>query len=272
MLRGPGRPTEDGSIEWDLDLDAGRHSYLAHHLVNGHPTMPGTFLLAAAAEAAQTLHPGQPVTAVRDASFDVFVRPTNDRARYTLRARDTSTPQEQRVTAEVYFTAHIVLGLHRAVAAPLDPADPEPQADPLLPDLYYFPTAPVYLSGPFVNTRRWRSTPDGPAALWKPPSDAFRLHPVLRRLPLPALLLCAVLRARTLETPPDGTRQVVVPRHIACIDLRSTRGNDHQLTLDHPKGITTRYHRNDGSYSATAPDGNVLLRITGFEGTRLGRV
>lgn len=284
LLTGYGRPGADGSTEWDLHLDTDRHSYLAHHLVNGRPTMPGTFLLAAAAEAAQALHPGQPVTAVRDASFDVFVRPTNDSTRYLLRARDTSTLEEQSVAAEVYsmatfrgvqlparrhFTAHIVLGTpHPGPEPPGAAAGSESQPDPLPPDPYYFPIAPVYLTGPFVNTRRWRSTSTGPAALWKPPSDTFELHPTLRQLPLPALLLCAVLRTRTLETNPDGTRHVVVPRHIARIGLY-TQGSDHRLTLDHPEGITTRYHRNDGSYSATSPDGTVLLHITGFKGTRL---
>ncbi len=291
FLTAPPHRRNDGSTAWELAFDSADHGYLAHHLVNGEPTVPGTFLLAAAAEAALALHSGTVPTALLDASFDTFVRPSTDhtRRRYTLTARSTPGPGTQTVLVELHgttafrghelptrrhFSVRVALtaGPHPEPAGlPASARDTVQESLPLPPDPYYFPTSPVHLTGPFVNTRRWRSAAEESTALWIPPGDVFERHPVLSRLTLPALLLCATLRARTLQPDARHTRNVVAPRNISRIDL-TTPGNDQTLALAHPQGITTRYDRQRDTYSATAPDAAVLLRITGFQGAPLGSV
>ncbi|QNP74897.1 SDR family oxidoreductase [Streptomyces roseirectus] len=279
----PRRPG-DGCATWDIDLAPDHHTYLVHHTVHGEPTVPGTFLLAAAVEAALALRPGCAPTALLDASFEVFVRPSTTRAtrRYTLTAHPGQDPDDDTVLVELHGTTRLrghVLPRRRHFTvrvaftqAPAThrqtPRHPTETATPLPPDPYYFADSPVHLTGLFANTRRWRNTPTGPTALWRPPGTAYEDHPVLRRLPLPALLLCATLRTRTLVPDAEQRRDVVAPRRIARIDL-PVPANDHTLSIAYPHGITTHHSPAEDTYTALAPDGTLLLRVTGFEGASL---
>lgn len=283
FLTGASRPGADGGTCWDLDLDGDDHRYLAHHLVRGRPAVPGTFLLAAAAEAALALHPGSLPTRIVDASFEAFVRPSQGRSRrtYTLWADTERGGGPTTVTVRIdgrtgaadhssperrCFRARVVLD-----DQPTATDRSQPLTGParhLPPDPYYYPDSPVHLSGPFANTWRWRDTERGPAALWRPRAASLGEHPLLARLPVPGLLLCAALRARTLLPGPDGTPEVVVPRHIARIELYSPH-SDRTLAHTHPQGLTVHHRALDDTYEAVDADGAVVLRISGFRGAVL---
>ncbi|WP_353940138.1 SDR family oxidoreductase [Streptomyces sp. HUAS MG91] len=286
FLTAAARPGPEGGVRWELDLDGPDHDYLAHHTVRGRPAVPGTFLLAAAAEAALALHPGSTPTRIVDASFNAFVRPSHGRTRhtYTLSARTLPGSGPTTVVVDIHgqmelgdhrppdrhhFRAHIVLDdpntvVHRDPA----PDDPGLSGRNLPPDPYYFATSPVHLTGPFANTWRWRDTERGPTSLWRPSAESFSRHPLLSRLPVPALLLCAVLRTRTLRPNAAGGHDVVAPRHIDRIDLGDP-GSDQHMARIHPQGLTLHHDTDDNSYSAADTEGLVLVHISGFTGAVL---
>ncbi|MGW0931418.1 SDR family oxidoreductase [Streptomyces sp. NPDC002644] len=284
FLTGDVRPGPDGEVRWALDLDGPEHGYLGHHLVRGRPAVPGTFLLAAAAEAALALHPGGTPTRIVDASFEAFVRPSQGPARraYTLRARTDCGAGPTTVSVTVHggtATAGPAGREHRCFAARVVLGDPPSEervpplsgpVRPLPPDPYYYADSPVRLTGPFVNTWRWRDTGSGPAALWRLRPEALRGRSALERLPVPGLLLCAMLRSRTLVPGGGGTHEVVVPRHISRVDLYAPC-SDADLALAHPQGVTVHHDSLDDVYRAVDATGVVLLRISGFRGVVLPR-
>ena len=71
---------------FDLDTDA----YLDAHVVNGYPTLPGTFVTEVGAEAGAYLFPDMHVVALEDARFHHF-----------LRVYDADKPIPKRVEAKV---------------------------------------------------------------------------------------------------------------------------------------------------------------------------
>ncbi|MET8573378.1 SDR family oxidoreductase [Streptomyces sp. NPDC005012] len=285
FLSGDVRSGPAGDAWWALDLDGPEHGYLGHHLVRGRPAVPGTFLLAAATEAALALHPGSTPARIVDASFEAFVRPSQGPARraYTLRARTDGGAGPTTVSVTVHggtaataghsgrehrcFAARVVLDdqLSEECVPPLSGP-----VRPLPPDPYYYPDSPVRLTGPFVNTWRWRDTRSGPAALWRPRPEALRVRSALARLPVPGLLLCAMLRSRTLVPAEGGTHEVVVPRHISRVDLYAPC-SDTDLALAHPQGLTVHHDPVEDVYRAVDATGAVLVRISGFRGVVLPR-
>src|SRR5690606_34344769 len=56
-------------------FDDEKDSYLQHHLVRGKPTLPGTFMLEMAAQAAKAMRPDLQIVEIRNASFQKFIRP-----------------------------------------------------------------------------------------------------------------------------------------------------------------------------------------------------
>src|SRR6185436_19347028 len=60
---------------WKLDLDSA--PYLREHVVNGAPTLPGTFELALAVEAACAVRPGLAVAAAENLTLSRFVKVTD---------------------------------------------------------------------------------------------------------------------------------------------------------------------------------------------------
>ncbi|MFF5900865.1 SDR family oxidoreductase [Streptomyces argenteolus] len=206
------RSGSDREAWWELDLDGPEHRNLGHHLVRVRPAVPGTFVLAAATEAALALHPGSTPAWIVGASFEAFVRPSQGLARraYTLRARTEGGAGPTTVSVTIHggtaMTGHAARE-HPCFAARVVLDDP-PSAErvpplagpvrPLPPDSYSYPDSPVRLTGPLVNTWRWRDTGSGPAALWRPRPETLRGQSMLEGLPVHGPLRCAALRARTL--------------------------------------------------------------------------
>jgi hypothetical protein len=175
---------------WACPMDPESDPHLFDHLVSGKPTVPGTFILDIAAQAAEALLPGTFASGFRDARFDTFIRPFNRREPSPLRikARLAHRPADDEDRAAVEVSVHSDIlgpdGLMRE-AAPL------PRRGARLPHR----TGPA--AEPATRGRPRRRTGPGPVR------PARRRRLAARPLPQPVALLRRRLhRARHLDPPP----------------------------------------------------------------------
>ncbi|MQY07858.1 SDR family oxidoreductase [Actinomadura macrotermitis] len=237
-LLGPGPFPSGDSATLDCSIDVGRHPYLMDHLVDGRPTVPGTFLVEMAVEAATTLHPSLVPVAVLDGEFTHFVKthprhgdaafrigletiaddPAETRVAVTF-SSDVRTPSGEVLEADrVYTTCTVVLAPAAEPASapvPLPPASAES-----LPDPYYLPNGSIALTGPFVTT-------DAAAVYDGHAYGRFRLPSELSDLPFhafhtPAFLFDALARISVLNAR--------TPRGIPVFALKSF----HRVTFHRP--------------------------------------
>lgn len=263
FVRGPGAPAEGGGTAWEIRLGLDDHGYVRDHRVDERPTLPGTFIMEIAAEAAAAAGAGRPV-AITDAVFARFVRAAEEqwprRLVVTARAERPgrvgvviASPPRGPIPAQEYSRMTVLLDGSYA-----PPPDPEAVAGHLVAarDAYALPGSPVRLGGIFDSLRELRTAPAGGAArLHLPPPG--QLGP-LRDFLLPALALDSLLRATaataataatgaTSDTAATGDPPVPVPVRIDRLDLYAP-GNDAALA-EAPAPVDLR-HR-------TAPDGTV---------------
>ena len=166
---------------FDLDTDA----YLGHHLVNGFPTLPGTFVAEIAAEAALQLAPGSVVVGFEDVVFHRFLRVYDGRRPCTkkihgrvLRRDGGNALIQVRVTGDIIAPSGQVLvrdKLHFEAKALLEasyetaPSWPRWSGVPAtsVADPYHFEAAPVRLTGMFASTADTRTTALGKRAQFR---------------------------------------------------------------------------------------------------------
>ncbi|WP_344294588.1 SDR family NAD(P)-dependent oxidoreductase, partial [Streptomyces synnematoformans] len=286
FVRGPGAPAEGGGTVWEVRLGLDDHGYVRDHRVDERPTLPGTFLMEIAAEAAAAVGEGRPV-AVLDAVFSRFVR-----------AADEQWPRRLLVTvhaAEPGRVAVVIAGPPRGPVPALEHcrmtvlldgsygprsaeagsgadagADTGPEAaagpDAGTParDAYALPGSPVRLGGMFDSLRELRTHPAGGSArLHLPPPG--QLGPV-RDFLLPALAVDSLLRS-TAATAGDGDdAPVPVPVRIDRLDLHAP-GNDAVLA-EAPAPVDLRHRAApDGTVSrcaAVGAGGRALFTVTGL--------
>ncbi|MGH4034168.1 SDR family oxidoreductase [Actinomycetota bacterium Odt1-20B] len=261
---------------WKLSLDRDTDGYLWHHTVDGKPTLPGTFLLEIAAEAACHLLPGRVVRALLDSDFTAFVRPfTGSHPRHLLvRAEqlrggpsrhggdtvlvtiDSAPDTDRAAPSRRHLSTTILLNAPEEPRLP-DPFRPAETVGPLVPDPYESPDSSVALSGVFRNVQEPRATPTNARAVWAP-----RLGdtPLLREFTLPAVLLDATLRTGALLADPAAPPIAPVPRAVGRVALFTT-GNDADIA-ERYGNVITLHHGADGTSRACTPDGNVLLEIS----------
>ena len=270
FVRGPGTPAGDGGTAWELRLGLDDHPYVRDHRVDERPTLPGTFIMEIAAEAAAAVGAGRPV-AVTDAVFARFVRAAEEQWPRTLvvtaRAERpgrvevvVAAPPRGPVPAREYSRMTVLLDGSYAPRP-----DPAPAAGPLAParDAYALPGSPVWLRGMFDSLREPRTGPaGGSAGLHLPPPE--HLGP-LRDFLLPALAMDSLLRA-TAATSATADAPVPVPVRIDRLDLYAP-GNDAEAAGE-PARIDLR-HRTaaDGTVArceAVADGGRVLFAFTGL--------
>ncbi|MFF0506306.1 SDR family oxidoreductase [Streptomyces fimicarius] len=262
----------------DLPLHTHDHPYLHDHLVDGKPTLAGTFMLAIAAEAAQTAAPGHIVTGFRDADFTAFVRPLT--GRQPRRFHATLTPphkqKESRVVVHVtiaslpstpsqdatprkHFSCTVLLDPPGAAPTPSATTPPHPSsATHPVADPYYAENSPVSLRGIFRNTTDSRHQGTQTRAHWLPTLP----HDVLARFTVPALLMCATLRQAALPPTASGRQHLYVPRHIAKVDLHLPTANDVDLIERYPDGATL-HSTDQQTFDAWSTKGDLLLTLTG---------
>lgn len=276
FVRGPGAPAEGGGTAWEVRLGLDGHGYVRDHRVDERPTLPGTFLMEIAAEAAAAVGAGRTV-AIVDAVFARFVRAAEEqwprRLLVTARAETpgrvlvvVAGPPRGPIPAQEYSRMTVLLdGPYGARPAP------EPAAAGLVParDAYALAGSPVLLRGMFDSLRELRTGPAGGSARLHLPSPGH-LGP-LRDFLLPALAMDSLLRA-TAATPALTSAEdaagapAPVPVRIGRFDLFAP-GNDAVLA-EAPAPVGLR-HRTaaDGTVArceAVGDGGRVLFAFTGL--------
>ena len=270
-----------GQAEWAYPMAPHDEPHLQDHLVSGKPTVPATFILDIAAQAAEALVPGTFTTGFRDARFDTFIRPFSRSRPAPLRVRARTA--RKRVGDEHLTT--VAVSIHSDVLGPdgrmhtgrlrhfttevllsrdprRDPPrwDPPPPDDPsLAQDPYTALDAPVSLRGPFRNLSRCSVDHGLARGTWAPDLAGY---PGLRTMTTPALLMCAALRTSALTATDGGDRQVFVPRSVSRVELYTCGANDHDLLLRHGHRLVVSVDA-DGVHRAVTPEGRLLLVMSG---------
>ncbi|AUH39378.1 SDR family NAD(P)-dependent oxidoreductase [Streptomyces sp. CMB-StM0423] len=277
FVRGPGAPAEGGGTAWEVRLGLDGHGYVRDHRVDERPTLPGTFIMEIAAEAAAAVGAGRPV-AIVDAVFARFVRAAEEQwpRRLVVTAR-AETPGRVRVVVAGPPRGPIPAQEYSRMTVHLDASygprpDPEPAAAGLVParDAYALAGSPVLLRGMFDSLRELRTGPAGGSARLQLPPPGH-LGP-LRDFLLPALAMDSLLRATAATAAAGSTSTeaaaapVPVPVRIDRFDLFAP-GNDAALA-EAPAPVGLR-HRTaaDGTVArceAVGDGGRVLFAFTGL--------
>ncbi|GAA2259162.1 hypothetical protein GCM10010145_33520 [Streptomyces ruber] len=276
-----------------------RDGYLHEHVVNGYPTLPGTFVPELAAEAALHLVPGRVPAVIEDVRLESFLRVYRPDRAETKRVRARLVhegPRESVVDVEVsgdvlapdgrllvkdrrHFTARVRLR-DEPVAAPRwehwDDQGAEPLADP-----YHVPNPAVLLSGVFVSTAATRTHPSGRRARYAP--DQPGIERWFPGLVVPSVLLDGLARVCVLdrlELPGHGGdwTPLAVPRTIRRIDLYGGH-TDASLAAAGTRvelySLPSRLdlESTDGNRAvAVTAGGDVVLQIKDMTGVVLGHV
>ncbi|MFH8755956.1 SDR family oxidoreductase [Streptomyces atroolivaceus] len=274
--RGPGR-------EWELPMVPEREPHLFDHLVSDKPTVPATFILDMAAQAAEALVPGTFTVGFRDARFDTFIRPFSRSKPGPLRVRarpaggrdgdggptrvevsihsDTLGPDGRMLSGGLrHFGTEVLLSRtpvwDTVRWTPPDTAGAAPVTDP-----YATAEATVSLRGPFRNLTRCHVNDAFAWGHWTPELAGY---PGLRTMATPALLMCAALRTSALRPSADRRRPLFVPRSLALVQLHTHGANDHDLLLRHGHGLVVSVDA-EGIYRAGTPAGRLLVEMSGVE-------
>jgi hypothetical protein len=261
--------------------------------VQGLPTAPGAVLVELAVEAASELVPGLIPAAVTEVRFRHSVRANagDQLPRIRVSATRDAVPSavdpgtvavhvavESATSAPRFSYAEMTVRLARTVAHVTAPDWPGPSAAAppgsrdgpreAAPDPYRIPGSPVLLAGVLGALRQPRIHVDGASARYRVEDVDPGLDLTSYRIPVIALdclfrmfPLARCHRCRTLS--------VGVPVAASRIDLGTTC-NDVEITrlfgeLELGSNATGR------TIVATAPDGRVLLRVTGLEMHELSR-
>ena len=276
---------------FDLDTDA----YLEAHVVNGYPTLPGTFVTEVGAEAGAYLFPDLHVVALEDARFHHFLRvygadkpiPKRVEAK-VIEQDDDHAAVRVRILTDVIAPNGTVLArdkLHHEITAVLareyPPApvwEPWPvEGEIPVPDPYHLPGAPVLLTGPLVSTRDTRSNPQGKRATYS--SNIAPDDPAFSRFVVPSVLLDGLARVAVLEFVDGRYIPLAAPSSIRRIDFYEP-GNDIALAQRYepielyvtPKQMTLEDPSAPNRFVAVRPDGRMILQMKGVIGIVLGYV
>ncbi|AYN30619.1 hypothetical protein DUI70_0116 [Streptomyces albus] len=279
FLSGPPHRPDAASGSWAFEVRLDAHPYLRDHLVDGRPTIPGTFILEIAAEAALALAPGLRPARITDVVLSHFIRAAHHRWPRTLTARATRDGDTVHVrvltpaAGPVPEREHTRMTIH--LARTLTPGPWCPPAGPgtEAPNTYELPGSPVALSGVFASLRAPRLQSDGGSAHFLP---AFTQHErPFEEFVLPSTALDCLLRTCVLDgRRPGGDLPVIVPTALAAIDLH-TPANDLELARRWPGGLALRHWYEEGTGEENCalldPEGRALLRVTGITGAVRGR-
>jgi hypothetical protein len=156
---------------------------------------------------------------------------------------------------------------HATLDVVLGQPDPPPHCDdpPLIAgvrqtDPCCRPDSPIHLSGVFRNTVDIVTHEDRATARCQPqlaPADAFN------HAALPVLLLDALGRTCCFPVTPTGRVTVHIPTGIDRVDVYVPLP-DSALAARYPTGINLYGDRSRDRYTASAPDGTVIARISGL--------
>lgn len=284
------------SVTFERVFDLERDAYLSHHVVNGFPTLPGTFVPEVAAEAALRLVPGLKVVGFANAAFLHFLRvydakrPSAKRIHAQLVAREHDAVLVRvRISGDVLAPGgqvlvrdkpHFEIAVRLADAYAPAPVWSEAPGGTFVPvaDPYHFDAAPVRLTGMFVSTTDTGMTDAGKQA-------RFRLNvrgddPVFSRFVVPSILLDGLARVAALDHVAGDYIPLAAPMSIGRIDIYEA-GNDCELSRRHESialRVTPREFALEGPHSsgnrfvAVRPDGRILMQMRDVTGVVIGYV
>jgi NAD(P)-dependent dehydrogenase (short-subunit alcohol dehydrogenase family) len=222
LARGAGVRERRGSRQWILTID--NAPYLLEHVVSGTPTLPGTFEIELAAQAARELRPDRYLIGIENATFQRFLRVPTDR-QVALRGEasvvsedDGETIIHVRLLSDFVHKNGKVLQkdiVHfevdaRLATAPLPVSGPcrswerfdgRPAFDP-----YVAPGSPVQLGGLFSCLDDIVIGPERRRARFRLPQTTY--EPTMRDFVTPPVLLDAMMRFGSLA-PEGGSPSVV---------------------------------------------------------------
>ena len=283
------RAADETVFERAFTLDS--DPYLRHHLVNDVPTLPGTFAVEIAAEAAQELVPDRVPVRFEQLVFSSFLRVSGERpvtkqviARVLRRTLD-ETLVEVRVVTDVtapdgrtlatgkpHFSC--LVRMRDGLAAPPRWNRPERPADTVAQtDPYHVPNPAVHLTGPFVTAEDFWVHPQGCGARWVPSIAAE--DPVFSHLCLPVVLLDGLLRVSVPDQAPGIRRALAVPARIERLDIY-TDANDAALAAAGAaidlSSVAPERPGHGGRAVASLEDGRVLALIEGMTAVVVGQL
>ncbi|MEV6787406.1 KR domain-containing protein, partial [Streptomyces sp. NPDC051098] len=271
-----------------------RDAYLHEHVVNGYPTLPGTFVPELAAQAAMHLVPGRVPAVLEDIRLDSFLRvyrPGRDETKRITARLVTHGPAESVVDIEVtgdvlapngrllvkdrrHFSARVRLR-DEPVAAPRwdhwDDQGAAPMADP-----YHLPNPAVLLSGVFVSTGDTRTHPHGRRARYTP--DRPGIERWFSGLVVPSVLLDGLARVSVLDRSDGDWTPLAVPRTIRRIDLygghtdATLAAAGTRVELYSLPSLLDLESEEDNRAVAVTAAGDVVLQIKDMTGVVLGHV
>ncbi len=286
--RAPGRLTVVRTFSQERD------AYLHDHVVNGFPTLPGTFVPELAAQAAMHLVPGRVPAVLENIRLDSFLRvyrPGRDETKRITARLVHDGPRESVVDIEVtgdvlapngrllvkdrrHFSARVRLR-DEPVASPRWEHWDDQGAEPM-PDPYHVPNPAVLLSGVFVSTSGTRTHPSGRRARYAP--DRPGIERWFSSLVVPSVLLDGLARVSVLDRSDGDWTPLAVPRTIRRIDLYgghtdatlAAAGTEVEL-YSLPSRLDLESEEDNRALAVTA-DGDVVLQIKDMTGVVLGHV
>ncbi|MDQ3404010.1 MAG: SDR family oxidoreductase [Actinomycetota bacterium] len=270
----PPRLSGETDAEWTFEVDLGEHPYLLDHLVDGRPTIPGTFVLEMGAEAAAAVATGMIPARITDVVLSSFIRAPHHRWPRTLRVAASRIGDEVRVrvatpaSGPVPEREHTRMTVHLAHSLPEGPwCPPAPAGGVDAPNTYELPGTAVELSGVFGSLRSPRLEPDGGSA-WLHPTLPADGEPFSRFM-IPSVALDCLLRTSVLDGREPDTIPALVPTAIASVDFY-TMVNDVDVAGTWPSGLRLRHWHDPVSRqrhcAVVTPDGRALFRATGITG------
>ncbi|RSN08001.1 hypothetical protein DMC63_34660 [Streptomyces sp. WAC 05977] len=292
-LLGEVTETGAGRLVAHREFSVDRDGYLRHHLVGGHPTVPGMLVVGIAAQAAKALVPGRVPVGVRDLSLDRFVRVF----------RESAQPQRKKIVAEVvedtpgeYGETVVRVRILTDVVAPdgtvlatdrehgrmsvvlrdrqVECPRPRPDRLPVtagsveLANPYQLPNPFVALSGIFAAAERVHFGHEGKLATLT--LDRVEVARWFEDAVFPAVVCDALAQVMAVAAE-DGWSPIAVPRTVRRIDfyggLDDVALAGEELTLRATSGPET------GDWGGVfTSDGRLVLRMTGATGEPLGYV
>ncbi|MEU4805112.1 SDR family NAD(P)-dependent oxidoreductase [Actinosynnema sp. NPDC023587] len=282
---------DEVTVTRTFDLD--RDGFLAGHLVDGYPTLPGTFVPELAAEAAKVLVPHRVPAVFEDLVLSAFLRLYPDRGPQPkkIHARllgedGAESVVRVRVLADVVAPDGRVLVAdreHFAVTVRMrDGYRPAPRWEHWaegvtrsVADPYHAPDSSVLLTGVFVSTADTRLHDRGKRARLALDRDGVRRW--FPDLLVPSVLLDGLARVAVLDLVDGHRTPVAVPRSIRRIEVFSAH-NDLSLLDERvelyatPAGLDLEDPGAANLCVAATADGRVLLRIEGTAGRVFGHV
>lgn len=269
-------------------FDLRRDGYLEHHLVNGHPTLPGMLIVEMAAQAAAQVVPRRVPVAFEDVRFERFLRVhrarraepkriqaqllSEDRNESVVEVRvltDITAPDGRVLRRDQLHASARVLLRDEPLPAPRWESWPSSATDRAL-NPYHHARHGITLSGPFASTRDERLHPWGRMAHLA--LDRAAIERWFPDMLVPVVSLDALAQVSALGSPDAPRIPLAAPRTLRRIDLYGAH-TDASLARggDAVRLYSVQDTRSNRAVAAFS-DGPILFQIKDLSAVTVGHV